>query len=139
MVYLENLAILAILEWPDSPESPALPDSPDPPYQPDLPNKIITKHTSITSIIRIPISIKFTQVTGMYRFIRLTTSIRSTRFARSTKFIQIIIGIPGMQQVLNNGNSCSVCEFVIAALGGLKEYYDFNNVTMAHEVRMVHR
>ena len=74
----------------------------------------------------------------MYRFIRLTTSIRSTRFTRSTRstistrFIQIT-GITGIQQVLNNCSFWSGCEYVITALGGLKEYNDFNNVTLAHE------
>ena len=42
----------------------------------------------------------------------------------------------------NHGNSASsellqflfsVCGYVITTLGGLKEYNDFSNVTMAHE------
>ena len=43
-------------------------------------------------------------------------------------------GSPELQKFSKkNYNSCSVCEYVITSLGGLKEYKDFNDVTLVHE------
>ena len=92
---------------PVSSESPNLKGQPDPPDSTD-PSKSI-------------------QVNRISKFIRFTISVRSNRFVQITK-------ITGIQQVLNNCSSLiSVCGFVITTLEGLKEYNDFNNVTMAHE------
>ena len=92
---------------PVSSESPNLKGPPDPPDSTD-PSKSI-------------------QVNRISKFIRFTISVRSNRFVQITK-------ITGIQQVLNNCSSLiSVCGFVITTLEGLKEYNDFNNVTMAHE------
>ena len=70
---------------------------------------------------------KSSHVNRISKFIRFTISVRSNRFVQITE-------ITGIQQVLNNCSSLiSVCGFVITTLEGLKEYNDFNNVTMAHE------